>query len=90
MVIFALTEQLSRTLQSKDTSVQEARSAALVTENFLRRQRTDTAFDLFNKSVVAASENVTYELVLPRQRKLPRRIDDGAPPHHPSTPSDMY
>ena len=28
--------------------------------------------------------------VLPRQRKLPRRINDGAPSHQPSTPSDMY
>ena len=90
MVIFAPTEQLSRTLQSKDTTVQEARDAALVTENFLRRQRTDTAFKDFYKGVVAASENLTDEPVLPRQRKLPRRIDDGASSHHPSTPSEMY
>ena len=90
MVIFAPTEQLSRTLQSKDTTVQEAREAALVTENFLRRQRTDSTFEDFYKALVADSQNLTEEPVLPRQRKLPRRIDDGAPSHHPSTPSDMY
>ena len=71
-------------------TVQEARDAALVTENFLQRQRTDTAFEDFYKAVIAASENLTDEPVLPRQRKLPRRIDDGAPSHHPSTPSEMY
>ena len=71
MAIFAPTEQLSRTLQSKDIAVQEARDAALVTENFLRRQWTDTAFEDFYKAVIAASENLTDEPVLPRQRKLP-------------------
>ena len=90
VAIFAPTEQLSLTLQSKDIAVQEARDAALVTENFLRRQWTDTAFEDFYKAVIAASENLTDEPVLPRQCKLPRRIDDGAPSHHPSTPSEMY
>ena len=83
-------QQLSCTLQSKDTTIQEAREAALITENFLRRQRTDSAFEEFYKSVVAESQNLTEEPVLPRQRKLPRQIDDVAPTHHPSTPSEMY
>ena len=90
MVIFTPTEQLSCTLQSKDTTVQEARDAALVTENFLQRQQTDTAFEDFYKAVVAASENLTDEPVLSRQHKLPRRIDDRTPSHHPSTPLEMY
>ena len=84
------TEQVSRTVQSKDITVQEARDAALVTENFLRRQRTDTAFKDFYKVVISASENLTDEPVLPRQHKLSRLINDGAPSHHPSTPSEMY
>ena len=44
----------------------------------------------FYKTVVAASQNLTDEPVLPRQRKLPRRIDDGAPSHQPSTPAELY
>ena len=70
--------------------VQEAREAALVTENFARRQRTDGAFEEFYKGLVSESQNITEELVLLRQRKLPRRIDDGAPSYNPSTPSEMY
>lgn len=90
MVIFAPTEQLSRTLQSKDITVQEARQAALVTEKFLRRQRTDSIFEDFYKVIVKESQNLTEEPVLPRKRKLPRRIDDGAASHNPSTAADMY
>ena len=89
-VIFAPTEQLSCTLQSKDTTIQEAREAALVKEKVSRRQRTDSAFQDFYKTIVAASQNLTDEPVLPRQRKLPRRIDDGAPSHQPSTPAKLY
>ena len=63
-VIFAPTEQLSRTLQGKDTTVQEARNAALVTEACLRRQRTDAAFKHFYKDVITASEGITNEPVL--------------------------
>ena len=83
MVIFAPTEQLSCTLQGKDTTVQEARNAALVTEAYLRRQRTDAAFEHFYRDVNTASEGITDEHVLPRRRKLPVRFDDGAPSFHP-------
>ena len=90
MLIFAPTEQLSRTLQGKDTTVQEARNAALVTEAYLRRQRTDAAFEHFYRDVITASEGITDEPVLPRRRKPPARFDDGAPSFHPSTPEDLY
>ena len=42
------------------------------------------------KTLIAKSQYFTEEPVLPRQRKLPRRIDDGSPSYHPSTPSEMY
>ena len=90
MVIFARTEQLSRTLQGKDTTVQEARNAALVTKAYLRRQRTDVAFEHFYRDVITASEGIMDEPVLPRHRKLPARCDDGARFFHPSTPEDLY
>lgn len=90
VMIFAPTEQLSRTLQRKDTTVQEARNAALVTEAFLRRQRTEEAFDCFYKDVLSSSQNLTDGPVLPRQSKLPRRLDDGAPSAQPSTPAELH
>ena len=90
ILIFSPIEQLSCTLQSKDIIIQEARAAALITENFLRRQRTDSAFEEFYSAVISASQNLTDEPVLPRPRKLPRRIDDGAASHQPSTPKEIY
>ena len=39
---------------------------------------------------MAASQNLTDDPVLPRKRKIPRRLDDGAPSHHPSTPKDLH
>ena len=90
MVIISPVEQLSRTLQSKDITIQEARAAALITENFLQRQQTDSAFEEFYSAVISASQNLTYEPVLPRPRKLPRQINDGVPSHQPSTPIEMY
>ena len=90
LIIFSSVEQLSRTLQFKDINIQEARAAALITENFLRRQRTDSAFEKFYSAVISASQNLTDESVLPRPRKLPRQINDGVPSHQPSTPTEMY
>ena len=43
---------------------------------------SDTAFEDFYKAIIAASESLPDEPVLPKQRKHPRRIDDGAPSHH--------
>ena len=72
MVIFSSVEQLSRNLQSKDITIQKARAAVLITEKFLRRQRTDSAFEEFYNAVISASQNLHDEPVLPRPRKLPQ------------------
>ena len=37
-----------------------------------------------------ASEGLTDEPVLPRYRKAPRRLDEGAQPHRYHTPKDRY
>ena len=89
-MIFAPTEQLCCTLQEKDTTVQQASNAALITEAFLRRQRTDNAFDLFYKAVLSSAQGLTNRPVLPRQCKLPCCLDDAAPPIQPATPVDLY
>ena len=88
--VFAPTEQLSCVLQGKDTTIQEAREAAITTEMYLRRQRTDASFDRFYGEVVAESVTLTEEPVLPRRRKLPRRIDDGSSNYQFESPKEMF
>ena len=40
--------------------------------------------------MLAESSNLTDEPALPRKRRVPRRIDDGAPAHQFHTPRDFY
>lgn len=70
-VIFAPTEQLSRTLQKKDISIQEAREAARVTESFLGSQRSDDKYNRLYDRVVMESSSITDEAILSRKRKNP-------------------
>ena len=46
-LIFSATEQLSLSLQGKDTAIQEALLASKLALQNLQRQRSDEAFDLF-------------------------------------------
>lgn len=57
---------------------------------FCEDKRSDSSFDQFYEAVVTASQYLTDEPVLPRRRKLPARLDDGAPSYHPSTLADLY
>lgn len=89
-LLFSVTEQLSRTLQGKDTTMQEAREAALVSEKYLRKLRNDEEYSKFYEQVLQLSQGLIDEPVLPRRRKIPRRVNDGADPHHPPCPKDWY
>ena len=75
-LIFSVTERLSCTLQGKDTTIQEAVEAAKLTGSYLQRLRSDKEYARFYQDVV-----LTDEPILPRRRKIPRRIKDGADPH---------
>lgn len=79
--IFAVTEQLSKTLQSKDICAQEATFAVTKTVSFLQRQRSDSGFMHFYKRIIEESKDITEAPVLPRQRQLPKRYNDGAIGH---------
>ena len=89
-LVFGPAEQLSYTLQGKTTNIQEAKQAAKLAESFFRSQRTDASFSRFYESAVKESQSLTEEPVLPRCRKLPRRIDDGANSNRFLTPCDYY
>ena len=56
--------------------------------SFLRRQRTDSAFQTFYQSVVNEASNYTLNPVLPRQKNVHKRIDVGAPSHTFTSPED--
>lgn len=88
--IFAVTEQLSRTLQAKDITAQGALTAVTKTVSFLRRQRSDDAFNDFYKRIKDEAKDLTDDPVLPRQRRLPKRYDGGGASHTFSTPNEYF
>ena len=83
-------EQLSKTLQYKDINAQEVSTAVSAAKRFLERQRDDLAFKSFYSSVVREAHELTGEPMLPRQRRIPCRVDDGAPNHHFESPEDFF
>ena len=89
-MVFSAMEQLSRTLQTSDINAQEACSAATQARHFLKRQKSDELFTAFYRDTVKKAENLTQPPTLPRQRRIPRRIDDGASNHHFATPQEYY
>ena len=89
-LVFSGTEQASLTLQYKDINAQEASMATSAARSFLNRQRFDSAFHTFCQSVVNEASNYTQDPTLPRQKKVPKKIDDGAPSHKYSSPEEYY
>ena len=90
-LLFGPAEEVSKTLQGKDTSIQEAASAVNLGKRFYQRHREDTEFDRFYDRVVDEAKQLKIdEPKLPRYRKAPARLDDGSQPHHYSTPRDYF
>ena len=53
-------------------------AGATLAISFLERQRSDTAFNDFYSQCLLESRDLTSEPVLPRYRRLPKRVDDGS------------
>ena len=77
-LVFSATEQLSITLQGKDTSLQQAVQAAKLAIAYMERQRSDAAYDSFYSHVLAKLERLTDQPTLPRQRRLPKWINSSS------------
>ena len=88
--LFGAAEQLSKTLQGKDTTVQEAITAVTLAKSHYARLRLEAEFDRFYKSCVDFANGKTSEPVLPRYRRPPARLDDGSAPHRHGSPKDHY
>ncbi|XP_028412593.1 zinc finger MYM-type protein 1-like [Dendronephthya gigantea] len=89
-MVFSAMEEVSKTLQSVDLNAQEANSAAASALSFLKRHRSDDQFAAFYHSVVSEAKDQTDPPTLPKQRKMPKRFDDGSANHQFSTPEDYY
>ena len=80
-LIFSATEQLSITLQSRNTTMQEAVDSADLAIRFLQSQRDDI-FDRFYSRIVEDSKELTSEPTLPRYKRAPRRFDENSTNTH--------
>ena len=74
-------EQVSINIQAKDITVQEVVRGAQLLRTHLSSMRNEAKFESFYSEVIHDSVSLTAEPTLPRQRKRPRRLDDGATPH---------
>ncbi len=52
--------------------------------------RSDSKFSAFYENVLQFSQELTDEPVLPRYRKIPKRLDDGSQPHRFASPEERY
>ena len=75
-LIFSAAEQVSINIQAKGITVQEAVCGARLLITHLSSTRNEAKLNSFE--VIRENINLTAEPTLPRQRKRPRRLDDGA------------
>uniref|UniRef100_A0A1X7TS41 Uncharacterized protein n=1 Tax=Amphimedon queenslandica TaxID=400682 RepID=A0A1X7TS41_AMPQE len=91
LLVFSATEQVSVTLQHHDINAQEALAAVKTAVCYLNRQRSDDAFNLIYDLVLQeAAEKGLQQPTLPRQRKIPRRIDDWSKNHTFFSPKEFF
>ena len=89
-LIFGAGEQLSISLQGKDTTLQEATTAADLAVCHLERLRTDEKFHSFYEDVVKCSKNLTAPPCLPRYRRPPQRLDEAGLTSHEFSSPECY
>ena len=90
VLLFSIVEQLSISLQGVETTVNDAYHAADLCVKALERIRSDEKFQSFFEAVQGEATGKCDPPVLPRKRRVPRRIDDGGDQHHFSTIEDLY
>ena len=67
--VFVSTEQLTITLQAKNINVQVCIESGHTAKNFLLRHRSSDYFDIFYRSVITESEDLTDTPALPRKKE---------------------
>ena len=89
-LVYSAAEQLSSNLQSVDITIQEALNGARLLIRHLKVLSDDNHFNCFYDSVCQESASLTEEPCRLRQRKLPRRFDDGSAAHQYENPKSRY
>ena len=90
-LVFGAAEEVSKCLQAKDTSLQEAMSAVNLASAFYKRQRSELSFNYLYDQVVKTARQVGIgSPALPRFRRKHSRVDGGSHPHQFSSPRDYY
>lgn len=89
-LVFFAVEQFSTNLQAKNTTVAEGIRGARLLISHYTSLRSETTFIDFYQDALKSSRSLTEEPVLPRPRKIPRKYDTGAQPHHYTSPEEMY
>lgn len=89
--MFGASEQVSKVLQGKNNSLQDALSAVNAAKEFYKQQRKEEVFDLFYERVVQKAEKLEVDSPrLPRYRRCPARFEDGSHPHQFTTVKDYH
>ena len=90
-LLFSAAEETSKSLQAKNTTIQEAMRSVQVLRSYFQRQRNDEAFNSFYGAYVTMAEELSIgQPELPRARRQPRRLDDGEHPHKFASPKDYF
>ena len=90
-ILFGTAEEVSKSSQAKDTTLQQALSSINWVSAFYKRQRSDEEFNRFYDNVVETAQQLAIgEPQLPRYRRSPARIDSGSHPHRFSSPRDYH
>ena len=90
ILIFGITEQLSVALQGVNTTVNDSYHAVDACIKALEKNRADEVFHSFFEKVKSEAANKCDPPVLPRQRQIPKRINDGASSHNFMAVEDLY
>ena len=89
-LLFGPAEQFSTNIQAKDITVQEAVRGARFLVSHLKSLRTETMYNRFYEQTLNGSQPLTEQPKLPRNRKLPKRLDSGSLAHQYQSARDLY
>ena len=89
--VFSKSESVSTMLQSPKLSLSNAKSSVDALSALLTAQRNDDRFRELWLEISTDALNIGIDQpVLPRTRKVPRRIDGNAPSHTDENTEDFY
>ena len=92
-MVLSRSETLARSLQSPKLSLAKAEKMVKALSCVWNGLRNDNSFKVLWESVITEADSIGIEQpVLPRQRRIPRRLDDGSSQsqHNDETVEDCY